>query len=156
MIVHGIIQQKRLMLDVSQRQLKQRYIANLKDDTKVSLEIKPIRQSKTHQQVKTIFGLAIMTILEQFEERGIGTDELLGLEIPTGNPVSKGMMKEYLYAICPIYSEDGKRITLSHRDCTTKCAADFFDAIRNFMASQYGVYIPEPDPDWRKKPDEAA
>ena len=102
-----------MTFSVHQITLRRRYIASLKDGTPLSEEIKPIRKSKTHQQIKTIFGLAIMTILEQFEERGIGTDELLGLEIPTGNSISKGMMKEYLYAVCPIYSEDGKRITLS-------------------------------------------
>ena len=147
----GVIQQGKLTLSVSQNLLRQRYIHDLKNNTAVTEEIKPVRKGKTHQQIKTIFGLAIATILEDFNDRGIGTDELLGLEIPTGNPISQGMMKEYLYAVCPIYSEGGKRITLSHKDCTTKCASDFFDAIRNFMASQWGVYIAEPDPEWRTK-----
>ncbi|MCJ7483911.1 MAG: hypothetical protein MUO31_13210 [Thermodesulfovibrionales bacterium] len=146
----GVMQQGKLTLSVSQSTLRRRYLCELKDNTQISEEIKPIRKSKTHKQVRTIFGLAIQTILDDFEDRGIGTDELLGLSIPTGNPISKGMMKEYLYSVCPIYSEDGKRITLSHKDCTTKCAADFFTAIRNFMASQWGVYISEPDPNWDK------
>ncbi len=138
-----------MTFSVHQITLRKRYIASLKNGTQLSEEIKPIRKGKTHQQIKTIFGLAIQTILAEFEDRGIGTDELLGLEIPTGNPISQGMMKEYLYAVCPIYSEEGKRITLSHRDCTTVCASEFFDAIRNFMASQWSVYIADPNPDWR-------
>ena len=147
----GTTYQGNLTLSPLQLKLRRDYLKNMKDDTPVSEEIKPIRKGKTHQQIKTIFGLAIATILDEFEDRGIGTDELLGLEIPTGNPVSKGMLKEYLYSVCTIYSEDGKRITLSHKDCTTKCASDFFDAIRNFMASQWGVYVPEPDPNWNVK-----
>jgi hypothetical protein len=147
----GTIQQGRIQLSISQKLLRQRYLTNLKNGTPITEEIKPIRKSKTHQQIKTIFGLAIQTCLDEFEDRGIGTDELLGLEIPTGNPITKGFMKEYLYSVCPMYSEDGKRITLSHRDCTTKCASDFFDSIRNFMASQWSVYISEPNPNWREE-----
>ncbi len=142
-----------MTFSVHQITLRKRYIASLKDGTPLTEEIKPIRKGKSWEQVKTIFGLAIVTILDEFESRGIGTDELLGLSVPTGNSISKGMMKEYLYAVCPIFSEDGKRITLSHKDCTTKCASDFFDAIRNFMASQWSVYIPEPRTDW-KEPNE--
>ncbi len=146
----GIVQDGAMIFGIRQITLRNRYLTNLKNGTPISEEIKVVRQSKTHQQVKTIFGLAIQRILDDFEDRGIGTDELLGLSVPTGNPVSKGLLKEYLYSVCPIHSEEGKRITLSHRDCTTKCASDFFDAIRNFMASQYSVCIPDPDINWKE------
>ena len=108
------------------------------------------KENQTHQQVKTIFGLIIVNALQQFEDRGIGTDEILHLEIPTGNAITMGFLKEYLYAVCPMYNEDGKRITLSHKDCTTKCAHDFIDASRNHLASQHQVYIADPNPDWKK------
>lgn len=146
----GTKQDSGMTFSVHQITLRKHYLDSLKNGTPLTEEIKPVRQEKSWKQVKTIFGLAIQRILDDFEERGIGTDELLGLSIPTGNPIHKGMMKEYLYAVCPIYSEDGKRITLSHKDCTTKCASDFFEAVRNFMSSQWGVYIPDPNPDWNK------
>lgn len=146
----GTKQDSGMTFSVHQITLRKHYLDSLKNGTPLTEEIKPVRQEKSWKQVKTIFGLAIQRILDDFEERGIGTDELLGLSIPTGNPIHKGMMKEYLYAVCPIYSEDGKRITLSHKDCTTKCASDFFEAICNFMSSQWGVYIPDPNPDWNK------
>lgn len=150
MKVVATIQDHRLRLSPAQAELRQRYLDTLPNGCQITEELKKVRQEKSWKQVKTIFGLAIQKILDDFEERGIGTDELLGLSIPTGNPIHKGMMKEYLYAVCPIYSEDGIRITLSHKDCTSKCASDFFKAIRNFMASQWSVYIPEPNPDWKK------
>ena len=140
----GTKQESGMTFSVHQITLRKHYIASLKNGTPLSEKIEPIRQAKTHQQVKTIFGLAIMTILDDFESRGIGTDELLGLEDPTGEPVSKGMMKEYLYAVCPIYNEDGKRITLSHKDCTTKCASDFIKAIQHWAERRYQIFIPEP------------
>ena len=144
MKVCATVQDGHIRLTPAQHSLRQRYLCSLKNGIQITEEIKPIRKSKSHAQIKTIFGLAIQTILDEFEGRGIGTDELLGLEIPTGNPVSKGMMKEYLYAVCPIYSEDGKRITLSHKDCTTKCASDFIKAIQAWAASQWQIFIADP------------
>jgi len=151
MIFINIVQQGNLIAGIPQITLEKRYLSSLKDGTRVSKEIKPIRESKTHQQVKTIFGLVIMNALQQFEDRGIGTDEILHLEIPTGNAITMGFLKEYLYAVCPMHNEDGKRITLSHKDCTTKSAHDFIDASRNHLATQYQVYIADPDPNWNKK-----
>ena len=143
----GTKQECGMTFSAHQIELRKRYIHSLKNGTQFSDEITPIREAKSHQQIKTIFGLAIMMILDEFESRGIGTDELLGLEDPTGEPVSKGMMKEYLYAVCPIYSEDGKRITLSHKDCTTKSASDFIKAIQFWAQRRYQIFIPDPRQD---------
>jgi len=145
------VQNGSLTAAIPQRTLERRYLSSLPDGTRVTKEIKPIRESKTHKQVKTIFGLVIMDALQQFEDRGIGTDELLHLEIPTGNAITMGFLKEYLYAVCPMYNEDGRRITISHKDCDTKCAHDFINAARNHLASQYQVFIPDPDPNWQAK-----
>ena len=151
MIVINTVQGDSLIAAIPQITLEKRYISSLKDGTQVTKEIKPIRKGKTHKQIKTIFGLVIMDALQQLEDRGIGTDQILHLELPTGNAITMGFLKEYLYAVCPMYNEDDKRITLSHKDCTTKCAHDFIDAARNHLASQWQVFIADPNPDWNKK-----
>jgi hypothetical protein len=139
------------MLSVSQKLHRQQYLSKLPSGTSVTEEIKRITQSKTHQQVKTIFGLAMATIKQEFDDRGWGTDMLLNLPEPTGIGVSVNLLKEYFYAVCPIYNEEGQRISLSHKDCSTIVASGFFDEIRNWSASQWSIYIPEPDPDWNKE-----
>jgi hypothetical protein len=151
MKVINIVQNGSLIAGIPQITLEKRYLSSLPNGTKIMKELKPIRKGKTHQQVKTIFGLVIMDALSQFEDKGIGTDEILHLEMPTGNAITMGFLKEYLYAVCPMYNEDGKRITLSHRDCTTKSAHDFIDAARNHLASQWQVYIADPDPNWKEQ-----
>ena len=52
-----------------------------------------------------------------------------------------------------IYNEEGQRITLSHKDCDTKAAAIFFEEMRNWSASQWSIYIPDPNPLWKESPD---
>ena len=147
----GTKQASGMAFSVHQLELRRRYIHSLKNGTPLSEKIEPIKQAKTHQQVKTIFGLAIMKILDEFERRGIGTDELLNLDEPTGEPVSKGMLKEYLYAVCPIYNEDGKRITLSHKDCTKECASNFIKSIQHWAQRRYEIFIPDPNPELKDR-----
>ena len=147
----GTIQNGSIVFNVTQLSMRKRQLHDLKNGTPISEEIKVVRQSKTHQQVKTIFGLAIQRIKQEFDDRGWDNSILLGLNIPTGNEVTTGLLKEFLYAVCPIRNEEGKRITLSHKDCDTKAASRFFDEIAAWAASQWSVFIPAPDINWREK-----
>jgi len=140
----GTKQGDNMIFGIHQITLRKRYLTSLTDGTPISEKIEPIRKHKTHQQVKTIFGLAIQTCLDEFEHRGWDTSILLNLDRPTGVEITQGFLKEYFYAVCPIYSEEGKRITLSHRKCTTKCASDFIKAIGAWAAAWWEIYIPEP------------
>lgn len=139
---HGV-----LTLTSSQKKLRQHFLASMKDGTRVIETIVRDTKPKTHAQVKTIFGLAIAQIAADFNDRGWDTSMLLNMTKPTGVPVSAGLLKEFLYAVCPIYDENDKLITLSKTD--TRQAAKFFDEIRNYAASQWSIYIPEPNPNWK-------
>lgn len=151
MRVYATINQHHLRLTPSQHLLRQNYLNTLPNGTQISEELKRVTKSKTHQQIKTIFGLAIATIKAEFDDRGWDSSMLLNLPKPTGNEITLGMLKEYLYDVCPIHNEDGQRITLSHRDCDTRAASKFFDEIGAFAASQWNVYISAPNPDWKKE-----
>ena len=142
---HGV-----LTLPSSQKILRQHFLTSIKDGTRVIETIEKDTKPKTHAQVKTIFGLAIAQIISDFESRGWDSSMLLNMPKPTGIAVSKGLLKEFLYAVCPIYDENDKLITLSKSN--TIQASKFFDDIRNYSASQWSVYIPEPNIDWRTEP----
>jgi hypothetical protein len=123
----------------------------MKDGTPVKMKLTRISPHKTHQQVKTIFGLVIAMIIDVFEERGTDSSVLLNTDKPTGVPVSKDLLKEYFYVVCPIYDSDSNRITLGSRKVTIEKAAQFIDEIRNFAATQWSIDVPDPDPNWKLK-----
>ena len=144
----GIIKQGKIMLTQSQKLLREHFLASIKDDTRLVETIERDTKPKTYAQIKTIFGLAIAQIVAEFSDRGWDSSMLLNLNKPTGIPISQGLLKEFLYAVCPIYDENDKWITLSKTD--TRQAAKFFDEIRNYAASQWSIYIPEPNPNWKE------
>lgn len=135
------------MLTQSQKLLRQHYMTSIKDGTRIIEVVTRDTKPKTYAQVKTIFGLAIAQIVAEFESRGWDSSMLLNMPKPTGVAISQGLLKEFLYATCPIYDESDKLITLSKSD--TRQAAKFFDDIRNYAASQWSVYIAEPNPNWK-------
>ena len=137
------------MLTQSQKLLREHYLTSIKDDTRIVETITRDTKPKTHAQVKTIFGLAIAQIVDEFESRGWDSSMLLNMPKPTGVEVSKGLLKEFLYAVCPIYDDNDKLITLSKAD--TRQAAFFFDDIRNHAASQWEIYIQDPNKLWKEK-----
>ena len=131
--------------------MRERYLHSLKDGTKLKETYTKLGKPKSHQQVKTIFGLVIATVLQGFDDNGWDSSILLNMEKPTGVPVSVGLLKEYFYAVCPIEDDDGDRITLSSKKCTMAKAAKFINETRNIASSQWSIYIPDPDPNRNKE-----
>jgi len=146
---HGIIKNGRFELSLTQLQQRQSYLKNLTGDTRVIETLRKEGKSKSWEQVKCHFGLVVTTILREFSDRGWDTSCLLNMPKPTGIEVSVGLLQEFLYAACPVYNEAGERVTLSKM--TLIEASKFFDDIRNYCASQWSIYIPEPDKNWKDK-----
>lgn len=139
-----------VVLPKLQEESRKLYLASMEGKQGVET-LKLWRPQKSHNQVKAIFGLALGTIKREFDDRGWGTSLLLRTELPTGVAVSTWLVKEYLYAVCPIFDDHGNAITLSHKDCTTDKAAKFFNDIQAWAASQWQIYIQDPDPGWAEK-----
>lgn len=95
------------------------------------------------------FGLALTTIVEEFNSRGWDCSMLLNLPDPTGVGVDKDMLQVFFYALFPTLNDKGERITLSKMN--TKQESAFYDKIVSFASSQWQIYIPEPDVNWRMK-----
>lgn len=146
---HGEIKDGKLVLSAAQQELRRRLLASYKDGTRVRETLTKKSPAKTHQQIKTIFGLVVAGVLNVFEDNGWDSSILLNTERPTGIPVSKELLKEYFYAVCPIYDNNENRITLSKT--TIDKAAQFINETRNWAASQWGIDIPDPDPNWKDK-----
>ena len=114
-------------------------------------DLKLWRPRKSHQQVKAIFGLALKLVVAEFNDRGWDTSMLFKCPNPTGIGITADLLKMYLYSVCPIFNDHGDAITLSDEDCTTDRAAKFLTDIQAWSASQWTIYIPDPDPNWRSK-----
>jgi len=124
-----------------------KYWERIPDGSLVVKSLTVPRKDKTNSQLGAIFGLMLATAISILDDRGYDTSFIYNTLRPTGVGIDKNLLKDYCYNVCPIYNESGERITLSRAN--TKEAAKFFDDVRNFMATQWSIIIPEPDPNWR-------
>lgn len=142
---HGSINEKKqIQFPNTQITLRQQWLNSLKPGTNVIETIKRVQRGKTWKQCKTVFGLAFMMIVNEFEVRGWDCSMLLNLPEPTGVSIDKDMLLMFFYALFPVY-EDDRRITLSKMN--TVQAADFYNKIQDWSASQWSIIIPDPRPE---------
>ena len=126
---------------------RNRYIAGLKDGLTVEVAYTVLRSSKTQKQLGAWFGLFCQTVLDKFSHDGWGTELVYRLEKPTGIEIEPEELKYYMYSVVPVFA-DSKRLGMSKMD--TQQMANFFDKCRNYASSQWGIYVPEPNPLWRE------
>jgi hypothetical protein len=127
-----------------------RYTHAWRDGTCWRGELIRIGEPGSYQQLRAIFGLAVGHILAEFQEQGLDLATLLRDEqIPPGIPVSKNVLKDYLYAVAGHVSDDGDAKTLSEMDKTER--SRFFENIRTVAAGRWCIQIPDPDPLWRSR-----
>lgn len=128
---------------------KRRYWNNVPEGATVKSSLVVPRKAKSYDQLEMIWGLMIAKAVILLEDGGFDTSYIYNLDKPTGNAIKERPLCNYLYEVCPIYNEDGKRITLSGSD--TKQASQFFEECRNHLASKFGIVIQDPDPNWKDK-----
>lgn len=126
-----------------------RHWDGIKDGSTVVYSVTKPKIGKTWEQIKLIWGLMMREACEALSERGYDTSFIYNIPVPTGNEIKPGLLCDYFYNVCPIYNSDGQRITLSKS--SIKEASLFFDECRSWMASQWGIVISEPDPNWKQK-----
>lgn len=125
--------------------------ADIKDGTEIWTDFGVVRQLRSSEQLGAIFGLMLTRAVVILTDRGEDTSLIYNLAKPTGVAISVNNLKDYFYAATPMYNEQGIKIRLSKAN--TKEAAKFFDDVRNYLASQWSITIPEPDKNWREKLD---
>lgn len=145
---YGTVQRGQFTLSPEQLLIRQQALAGMKDGTQVFERIGSYSQPKTSAQLKAFWGLFIASVLSEFNDRGYDTSYLYRIEKPTGNQISGERLKDYMYEVCPVFNGD-KRITISQMDVEQMCK--FFDACRNWAASQWDIHVPEPDKNYKDK-----
>ena len=128
---------------------KRKFWDRIKDGAEIESVITVKRGDKSQAQLGAIWGLMLAQAVIELEDRGYDTSFLYNLELPTGIGIKSEDLCRFFYNVCPIYNDEGKYITLSKTN--TAEAAKFFDDVRNYMASQWSVIVPEPDPNWKDK-----
>lgn len=146
---HGTITDGKFTMSAVQIEARKQWLANKKEGAEIVDTLSVAKRSKTNRQLGAYWGLGMSVAEAEFDRRGFDTSYILRIDKPTGNKITKERLYEFLLDACPIYDENGNRITLSKTN--TIQMAQFYDACRNYLASQYNVQIPEIDPNWRKK-----
>ena len=127
---------------------KRKYWERVPEGAIVESSLTVKRRDKTTNQLGAIWGLMLSQAVSELDDRGYDTSFIYNLFNPTGIGITKDDLCHFFYQACPIYN-DGERITLSKSN--TEQAAKFFNDARNYMASQWGINIPEPNQDWKGK-----
>ncbi len=136
----GTIQNKQLTLPVVQQESRQQYLSTMKEGQLVRIKYTKIAAQKTHQQVKTHFGLVIEAIRRKLEEMGI---DICGIA------ANKDMVHKILIKACGGVGDMGE--TLGLREMSVEQASKLFENCRTWAATQLQLVIPDPDKDWREK-----
>ena len=126
-----------------------RYWERIKDGSDVVKSLTVPRKAKSDKQLGAIWGLMMTTATSELDDMGYDTSLIYNLPDPTGIAIGKDDLCDFFYSACPIRDEQGRRITLSKAN--TAEAAKFFEDVRSWMATQWGIVIPDPDPNWKNK-----
>jgi len=139
---------------------KRNWLKAHQNGSDVIMTLSEVKAPKSNAQVRAFWGLFIKTCMEHFQEHYTDTTELLRLLIkflienrPSGCEITESFLKETMYLLNPMYDDDGKRITLSHIMADKAKVAEFYDNCCNLVAAIWGIYVPEPQKDWRDKND---
>jgi len=128
---------------------KRRHWESIKEGAVVKSSISVSRASKSQSQLGAIWGLMLAEAVIQLDDLGYDTSFIYNLSKPTGIKIGKEDLCHFFYQACPIHNEEGQRITLSKSN--TKEASKFLDDSRNYMSSQWGLIIENPNPGWKNE-----
>ena len=133
---------------------RQEFKDKIKEGSIVEEELTVKHLDKTKEQLGNIFGNMIRKVVDYCDDEDhiVDTSEFLDLlfnqrDIPTGVPVTSDFVKNCLYMACPTLNKKDRPITLRGMDIPQ--ANKFFKDSADLLSSRI-VYIPDPDPNWRK------
>lgn len=139
----------KLLLPPAIAEEKRKFWERIPENSIVESSLTIKKDSKTNKQLATIWGLVLAQAVIELDDRGYDTSFIYNLPKPTGIPISKDDLCSFFYNACPIYNDDGQKITLSKTD--VEQAAKFFENVCSWMSTQWQVYIPEPNKNWRNE-----
>lgn len=128
------------MLSGTQNELRMRWLAGMKEGTRVKERLTKEGQCKSLNQVKAHFGLVIMMIRQTMIDYGWAI---------CGVAPNKNMIHDILKKACGGVGECGENLGLS--EMTIEQAAKFFENCRDWAASELKIVIPDPNPNWKEQ-----
>lgn len=140
MELHGEVQNGELMLSPLQNKLRAQWLVLCKDGTRVRETLTREGTAKTHQQVKTHFGLVVELIRQRLIDMGCDV---------CGVPPNKEMVHDILKKACGGVGDMGEMMGLS--EMTTMQASKFFENCRTWSAVELQLDIPDPQKNWQQK-----
>ena len=147
--LHGQGTGGELVLPLPQLESRKQYLVSM-EGKPVTEILKKTVKSKSNRQVRTHFGLLIKTVIVKSNDEGIDTSKFLKLlvqeDLPTGVGLTSDFLHQLFYLVCPIYDEEGRRVTLS--GMSTEQASKWLKECRNLMSSR-GIFVDDPDPEKR-------
>ena len=146
---YGTIDDDWINFPGEQEKLMHNYCTETKNGTMVYLRIGKYSAPKTNAQLRAWWGLFAATVITEFNDRGYDTSFILNIDKPTGIPIDRDLLKEYMYNVCPVYDDEGRKIGMS--SMSTEQMSKFFDDCRNYVASQWNIFVPEPDKEHKQK-----
>ena len=128
---HAKIIEGRLAFDKYQYEIRQRYLAKLKEGQRVTVTIKAVLPSKTLEQLGYYYAVVLPVVTKQLVEYGF---ECYGV------PINEKMTDDILKNYCAYF--DGK--VWDKADMDIKQASIFITNCINWANGTLGCQIPEP------------
>jgi hypothetical protein len=146
---YGTKKDGKLVMPPAIAEEKRKFWDRIPDGAEIESAIVVKRRDKSQAQLGAIWGLMLAQAVNELHDRGYDTSFIYNLDKPTGIPIDTDDLCQFFYQACPIRDTEGNVITLRRAD--TEQANKFFEDVRNWLASQWSISIPDPDPNWRNK-----
>jgi hypothetical protein len=141
---HGQVMGGELRLQSGQSELRQQLLASM-EGKRVIETIRREGKSKSWPQVKCHWALAVERVRQAMIDKGWSI---------CGVAPNKDMVHDILTKACGGVGELGEVVRLS--EMTPANASQYFENIRDWAATQLNLVIPDPDPNWRERPEQGA
>lgn len=123
-----------------------KFVDKMLEGGAVEIDVKRFRKTRSNQQNRALFGLAYKLLSEHTGYEAGEIHEYLCGEYWGWVEHELFGKKKHRPRRTTTTDEDGKASTLD-----TEQFAEFFDFVQRFAAEKCGLYIPDPDPDWKEQ-----
>ena len=137
--LYGKKQDGRFELSAVQEDMERQYFESLKEGQLLKKTYIKQGPMKTHQQVKTHFGLVVEAVRRRLETMGMSV---------CGVPANKNMVYDILKKACGGVGDMGQTLGLS--EMSVDEASLFFENCNDWAATELHFVIPKIDKDWKK------
>jgi len=130
----------RLKFERVTRSLMNSFVSSVKPDQMVEITMKKVSAKRSQKQLGAWWAVLMPAAKHALTEAGW---DYMGV------PLVEPQVKAILYHFCSAVGENDERVPLSEQ--TVEQAATFFENCRSWLAKNFHVVVPDPDPNWHKR-----